>query len=239
MTTLSANDQVKLNENESSGESINSNYEVVLLNNIADYNENINLKIVSIEINSCQSVSITHPSEIVEQTLSVSEGNTYLSVKNNHSPGEYTFYVNITDDEDLIYSKELYIYSDGDVDCASISCIEECRDIYYTNFEASEEDLIILGRMDVPENFTYTKTYYEVSSEYTERVFENNQISCVSEIEIDNNTECITVSGRIRWESDSNILYNLVNNYVYLYDNDIFLNDQYGMACTNENGLNL
>ena len=205
---LKANEVINENGSISMDEAASTSYEIVILNNIVNANDYINLEIRYIEDNSNQNISITHPSHLIEQTISVENGVSYLNVKNNHEPGEYTFDIIIQENGEINYSKELYIYSDGLVDCISITCIEECRDIYYTNFVASEEELIILGKIDAPETYQYTKNYYEVSTEYIKRVFEEDLITCIPNIMIDNSREDITVSGTIKWKSDSTTSHN-------------------------------
>lgn len=248
-TNIHAEELVYVDYEEGNNGDGNLSYEIIVLNNIVYYNENINLNIISSDSDSSQSISITHPSQIVEQTISVTEGNTYLSFKNTHTAGEYIFDVNVKDGEEVIYSKELYIYSDGEVDCVSVTCIEECRDIYFTNFEASEEELIILGKLEAPEDYTFTKTYYEVETLYMSFVYEEDFITCDEEITIANNAESITVTGSIKWkdskwkepdsediDDNNNNIHNLINNYVYLYDEDLFSKDLLAVTQTDENG---
>lgn len=247
---LKANEVINENGSISMNEATSTSYEIVILNNIVNANDYINLEIRYIEDNSNQNISITHPSHLIEQTISVENGVSYLNVKNNHEPGEYTFDIIIQENGEINYSKELYIYSDGLVDCISITCIEECRDIYYTNFVASEEDLMILGKIEAPDDYIFTKTYYEVNTLYFSFIFEDDHITCDNEIMMDDGTDCITVTGSIKWkdrywtepedtaddtENDEHI-HSLVNNFVYLYDDDFFSKDLIDVTQTDEYG---
>lgn len=157
-------------------------------------------------------------------------------VSNNHEPGEHTFEINVQDESEFSFTQSIYIYSDGVRDCVSSSYIEEAKDIYFCNFIATHEELVVLGREEATEDITYTTTYHETMKKYEDFIYKNGDISCVATRMIDDVDGKLKITGTIQWLDSSNNLQPLKNNYVYLYDDDVIVDDYYGFARTDDYG---
>ena len=159
-------------DNEDEGDEIDVNttllYDVNIENQIVNYNSEIH---IVFELNndlastavSLINTTFTPLNRIVELDETID-----VYVTNNHQAGEYSFEIDVQVENGISFTQPIYIYSDGVRDCVSSSCIEEAKDIYFCNFVATQEELILLGKIDEPENYDYTAYHYTVISEYTE-----------------------------------------------------------------------
>lgn len=130
----------------------------------------------------------------------------------------------------------VYIYSDGIHDCIASTSFDEARSRYYSNYIASEEDLILLGREEVPENYTYTKTRYQAEADYASITYSGG------DIETDYTIRSVDLSGQIRvkgsavWYDENNNSHPLQGVYLELLDDDFFWNECCDYGYTDENG---
>ncbi len=129
----------------------------------------------------------------------------------------------------------MYIYSDGVRDCISSACIEEARDIYFTNFIATDEELFLLGKMDDESVNSHTEIYYDTIMEYESFVYKNTNVSYTTTRKIDIADGKIKINGEVKWEDSAGGLQPLIDNYVYLYE-EAEKNEKYGYVKTDNNG---
>lgn len=211
-------------------------YDVVIEDPIVEYNNEIYISFVLNNESTNYAVSLINASfmpleRIIEQDESID-----VYVSNNHDAGEHSFDISVQDQNGLSFTQTIYIYSDGVRDCVSSSCIEESKDIYFCNFMATEEELYILGRLEDAEITTYTTTYHETLKKYEDFIYKNGDISCVATREIDDVDGKLKITGKIQWRDYYNNLQPLKNNFVYLYDDDVLIDDFYGSVKTDDYG---
>lgn len=235
------NDKIDVSAKNSLAEhsSLNSNalaYDVIIENKIVDYNNEIYISFILNDETTNYAVSLINASFIPLERIIEQDETINVYVTNNHEPGEHTFDINVQDENNLSFTQTIYIYSDGVRDCVSTSCMEESKDIYFCNFIATQEELVILGRKEEQKEMTYTTNYYNTMKKYEDFIYKNGDISCVATRTIDNIDGKLKITGTIRWMDSSNNLQPLKNNYVHLYDNDILIDDCYGFTKTNDYG---
>ena len=131
----------------------------------------------------------------------------------------------------------IFIHSDGLNDSVSTASADDARSKYYFNHVASEEDLIILGVNDVPENFSTFKNRYEVETEYSEITFCGNDITTTSVVRSVDLSNKIRVKGTVYWYDELNQPHPLRGTRLQLYDYDSFLySDCLDGSSTDEDG---
>ena len=242
---LNTNDRKYSNNDDLTQEFSLMTYELTIQDNIVSFNDDICIIVEEVEARYSYSASITNSTFFVQDTITINGGSTEFKVRNNHDLGEHSFDVNvISSDNEVLYNKTIYIYSDGLNDYVSASCFEESRDLYYREVVADEEDLVLLGLNEPTENIQYTKTEYTVYEEYQNYVYNihNNQEDDVHDIECRKESSSkisdnrIKVNGYIEWTDEKGNKHPLIYNNVYLLDNDIVLDDVLGTTKTNGNG---
>ena len=211
-------------------------YDVVIDDEIVEFNNEIYIRFVLNEETTNYAVSLINASFISLERIIERDESIDVYVSNNHEPGEHSFEINVQYENGLSFTQPIYIYSDGVRDCVSPSCIEESRYIYFCNFIATQEELVILGRADESEGMTYTTNYYETMKKYEDFIYKNDDISCVATRVIDNIDGKLKITGKVQWLDSANNLQPLKNNYVHLYDADVFVDDSYGYTKTDDNG---
>ena len=131
----------------------------------------------------------------------------------------------------------IFIHSDGIYDSISTASFDDARSKYYINHVASDDDLVILGINETPESFSTSKTRYEVETNYSDIVFNGNDIvtnTVVRSIDLSNQ---IRVKGTAYWYDELNQPHPLRGTHLQLYDYDSFLySDFLGGANTDDNG---
>lgn len=231
---------VSAKENSLKHSSVNNSnalsYDVIIEDKIVNFNSEIYISFVLNDEATNYAVSLINASFIPLERIIEQDETIDVYVSNNHEPGEHSFDINVQDENGLSFTQSIYIYSDGIRDCVSSSCIEESKDIYFCNFVATQEELVILGREEEPEGMIYTTTYHETMKKYEDFIYKNGDISCVATRIIDNIDGKLKITGTIQWLDSSNNLQPLKNNYVYLYDDDVIIDDYYGFTRTDEHG---
>ena len=242
---LNINNRKYSNSETATNENSLMTYELTIEDNIVAFNEDICIIVEEVEAEYSYSASITNSTFFVQDTITINESSTEFKVKNNHASGEHSFDVNvISSDNEILYNKTIYIYSDGSNDYISASCFEESRDLYYKEVVADEEDLILLGLSEPTENIQYTKTEYSVYEEYQNFIYRANNnpendesdIVCRKEYSSKSSDNRIKVNGYVEWTDKDENKHPLVYSDVYLLDNDIILDDVLGETQTDENG---
>ena len=161
--------------------------------------------------------------------------NVSLSINNNTNEGEILFQTpgidgeyyasfNISNDNHNPSIGNAYIYSHNGIDVISSSSIEDAKSQYYLENVASEEDLILLGIEEAPNNFAPTKTEYEAKTAYEQAVHGNSDITMTCSSSIQNLNDKIRVTGTVTWYDKENIPHPLTGVLIELYDDDIFWN---------------
>ncbi|MBR2933819.1 MAG: hypothetical protein IKC33_05865 [Clostridia bacterium] len=224
------------NENKMLNESNTFSYDVTVENSIVPYGNEIHISFTLNNEASNQEVSVINSSFTLLDRIITVDDEIDVYVTNNHTAGEYFFEVEAEDENDLSFTQPIYIYSDGIRDCVSTSCIEEAKDIYFCNFVATQEELILLGKIDEPENYDYTAYHYTVITEYTEFVHGTSDITSSLSIVEDTVDGKINVSGRIQWKDSSNKLHPLIDNYVALKEYNLGISEIADIIYTNEFG---
>ena len=222
-----------------------NDYEITIEKQIVKFNEDIRFIIEEVEMECSSSPYITNSTFTVQHNVMAAEDSTILEVKNNHASGEHSFDINLTsDDNEILLSQTIYIYSDGINDYVSETCFEESRDLYYRDV-AEEEDLVLLGFNEPTENTVYTKSEYEAYNEYQSFVYkatkdENNNdildVICNPSYTPKDSDNIIKVNGYIKWTDIEGNKHPLVYNKVELRDDDLIFDDVLGTSKTDING---
>lgn len=181
--------------------------EIVQINNEIHLMYQIELPDTNYNI-TVESTTFTVIKRIVETTTGFD-----VYIMNNHLAGEYEFEVIVEDgSEEELINHPGYIYSNGTVDCVSLSCIEESRSIYFVNYELTEEEKELFEEED-PDS---TEEYYDIRRRHQKFANKKNDILCeaTKETTTENN---IQVTGVINWLDENNNPHPLIGNYVYLY----------------------
>lgn len=160
-----------------------------------------------------------------------------FKVQNTYPVGEFQFELEMTKDANPQY-QVVYAYSDGKRVCLSLASIEDCRDLYYTNYVATEEELYLLGRVEnIPENFQFTMTQYEAYENYAKSVGINQNItvstSCRQNYSLNNE---IRVCGTIKWIDEKGVTHPVRQQRVQIYDEDVSWDDFMGECYTDDTG---
>ncbi len=217
------------------GDSNSLSYEISIENNIVELNNEICVTFKLSENNNNCDVSVISTSFVPQDRTIINEDGIKVYVINNHPAGEYSFDVSAQDSNELSFNKTMYIYSDGVRDCISSACIEEARDIYFTNFIATDEELFLLGKMDDESVNSHTEIYYDTIMEYESFVYKNTNVSYTTTRKIDIADGKIKINGEVKWEDSAGGLQPLIDNYVYLYE-EAEKNEKYGYVKTDNNG---
>lgn len=132
--------------------------------------------------------------------------------------GEYV--ITLESETNNTYSDvaSFYVYSDGENDCGSFNCIEEAKYLYYLNYMAPYDELIILGVEEAPLNYLFDMETYELTDELLDFVFNTGggTITCARNTN-QNNNDKIVICGTAQWYDSNNILHTLKDNKINIY----------------------
>lgn len=206
-------------------ESNEISYNVELESEIVDLNSEIHLIFTIDENEYNYDVSVQNNDVSVQSSISpvitriaIDEVGTNVYITNNHSAGEHTLDVGFTTTSGDNITQEVYIYSSGTKDCVSLSCIEESRSIYYTNFVLTENEKTLIEN----ESTEYLESYYNITKRYEGHVFGTSDITCTNVTTTDSTSNDITITGEILWQDSAgditkdDHMHPLINNHIYL-----------------------
>lgn len=130
----------------------------------------------------------------------------------------------------------IYIYSDGNNDCASCVSMDEAHGKYYMNYVASETDKVLLGKEEQTDGFTSTKTRYAAEQDYANATYDGGDIETQWSVSSANNSGKVKVTGNATWYDENEVSHPLVGVKAILWDDDIFWNEYCGSTYTDSDG---
>lgn len=190
---------------------------------------------------SISSLSVSDSSEDLLVSLVNNEDGTYSSnIQTDGDAGEYFVTLSssnsVSIDCDPSEITSLYIYSDGINDCVSYCSIDEAKAKYFTNHVATEEELILLGKEEVPDNFSPSMTRYSAEAHYAEVAYGGDDITTDWVVSSGNFSNKIKVEGSVTWYDENEISHPLKNVYAVLWDDDFFWDEYCDSAYTDDDG---
>ena len=218
-------------------------YELVIESQIVNFNDDIVLKFEKVESSYSFNAYLSHSTFFTNDTITAVGNSIDVRVTNDHSSGEHSFTVNITDESDstnILCTQNIYIFSDGIKDYVSASCIEECRDLYYINNIATHNQLKLLGRKEATEGEVLNGKVYDAHQEYSNHVYKEDtqkDIECTYSLNDDEDDGIYRISGYIKYTDKNGNLHPLKNNRVKLCDYDsLDFNETLDMTTTDSLG---
>ncbi len=168
------------------------------------------------------------------------DGTFTTNFRTNRTAGEFDIRLSASSDlsidSDSSEATSLYIYSDGINDCVSYCSIDEARAKYYVNHVATEEELILLGKKDAPDNFSPSMTKYQAELNYANIVYKGGDIVTGVSTTSGCFSNQIRVEGSVVWYDENEIAHPLRGVLAMLWDDDIFWNEYCGCEYTDEEG---
>ena len=150
--------------------------------------------------------------------------------------GEYYASFNISNNNHNPLIGNAYIYSHNGIDVISSSSIEDAKSQYYLENVATEEDLILLGIEETPENFAPTKSEYQAKVAYEQAVHGNSDISMTYSSSMQNLNDKIRVTGTVTWYDKENYPHPRTGVLIELYDDDLLWNQYCDGSYTDSTG---
>lgn len=194
-------------------------------------------------VNTISSLFVSSASDDVFAYLYENEDGSYTSnFYTNGNPGEHfltystTETLNLSVDSNSTEITSFYIYSDGNNDCISYCSMEEAKSKFFINHVATNDELILLEKEDMPEGYSLSITKYEAETHYAAFVYGTNDITTNYQISTGNFANNIRIEGNVTWVDENNVSHPLKNNLVVLWDDDFFWDEYCDSAYTNNNG---
>ncbi len=115
-------------------------------------------------------------------------------------------------------SINLYVYSDGIRDCASYLSMDDARSKYFINHVATEEELVLLGIEDAPDDFSPSISRPTAETHYSNFVYGFNDIIEETTFSFGDYSDEIKIEGHAIWCDEKGGEHPLQRTIVELYD---------------------
>ncbi len=173
-----------------------------------------------------------HVSSENAEIIKISSNSFDFSYANTNGSGQYTI-VLANDDEKEVAAA--YVYSDGFFDTISFSSMNDAMALHYLNNICSDEDKIILGYEEEPEDFYSTSTFYDAKNKFDAYVYGDGDIVASYE-DVSNDNSSTVISGNVFWHDGDGKPHPLKNAIVYLCQKNYFSNKIISQTYTDDAG---
>ncbi len=163
------------------------------------------------------------------------------TLKTNGNAGEFCVTLSgeteSSDELDYSESVSVYIYSDGANDCISCASMDDARSKFFINHLATEEELILLGIKEAPNNFSPSISKLTAELDYANIVYNGKDITTRTAVTTGAaNSGKIKVDGNVVWYDENEKEHPLEDALVKLLDDDFYWEQSCGETYTDEFG---
>ena len=149
----------------------------------------------------------------------------------------YASFTFLTDNEEVSYEADAFIYSENGIDVFSTSSINDAKGKYYLQNVASFDDLVALGIEEVPNHyFSSDVTEYDAYDRFSRAVYGDSDIAMTYNSSSQNLSGNVRVNGNVYWCDQNNSQHPLTGVQIGLYEDLWLLPHLYEETCTDSNG---